>query len=936
MKRSWFVLALMSAMLLSIETAKAQERICLSHEHELSMREKYPQLGTKEQFEARFSKLIETVQVQRAGLPEVITIPIIFHIIHDGEEVGDGDNLSSDLIYAQLDQLNADFRREPGTSGFNNNPVGADTNIEFALALLDPEGNLLEEPGINRIDRNDKNWTAPPYDGINSNYIDEIIKPESYWNPDLYFNFWSMNLPGDFQGYAQFPSLSTLGGMPEDGGAAETDGIVVVSRSIGSSELPNPRGLSYYDEGKTATHEVGHWLGLRHIWGDGGCGVDDFVDDTPLQGFSSSGCPSDQDSCTGDSVPDMVENYMDYSADRCMNTFTLGQKARMETVMTLSPRRASLLESTVHLAPFPRLIISEIVDGTEQVNTKTEETSGVNPRYIEIHNADDEAYDLSTLTLRIYNDGDTQDPAEVTLNNGTILDPNNSFVISSIEFDPSWGGAFLESQANLVDPAISGDGNDVYELFDSNLGIIVDRFGELGQDGLGTDWEYVDGTVRRNSYVISANFGNFSTQNWTFGSYSSDDVSPGDHLAETPAFDPVLLELVGVEFGEKYYGCEGSVELDPAALFLNRGTAAISSIAIEINNNGTTSLINATFDPVIAPRGTGTFELDGFTLTQGGDYSYSVDIADELDGNPTNNKTAAAEYEAIIFESAYSLSVETQTDIYPEELSWTITNTNGDLFAESGEFESVDLEVDNFCLEDGDYIFTFRDSWGDGFFGGYSELYLGDYLLGEIPGNHPNFNSTTQEDPKTVTIEFSLPFKLPPAIPTDVICTPIDQVSIDIAWTDNAENEDNYVIERAPFAQGPWTTLSSDLGVDATAFSDSGLEPGTTYYYRVKAIHDTGESDWSMPGVATTESIILSADQFGNGISIYPNPTRDKLYINLEQNPNTRISLTDLSGRKMNFENSTEGNNIVLDLSHLPTGLYLINLDELSYRVFKK
>ena len=267
----------------------------------------------------------------------LLTIPIIFHIFTDG---AGAENVSATIVQNQLNQLNLDYRNLAG-SGY---AVAADTEIEFCLAMKDEAGNLLAEPGINRI-------TSYGQGPFTDTQFDNTMKAATIWNPNDYFNVWVANLSGGLLGYAQFPSNSGLGGMPTNGGSANTDGVVILYSSMGS--VASPQGGGAYNKGRTLTHEAGHWLGLRHIWGDGGCGVDDFCNDTPKSDASNFGCPN-TNSCTdtyGAPWPtanpaDMVENYMDYTDDACMDTYTADQKDRMRTVMTLSPRRASLASST--------------------------------------------------------------------------------------------------------------------------------------------------------------------------------------------------------------------------------------------------------------------------------------------------------------------------------------------------------------------------------------------------------------------------------------------------------------------------------------------------------------------------------------------------------------------------------------------------------------
>jgi hypothetical protein len=151
-------------------------------------------------------------------------------------------------------------------------------------------------------------------------------------------------------GYAQLPE-STLPGLENSSNNAQTDGVVIWYKSVGSID-DGPFVLDpQFNKGRTVTHEVGHFFGLRHIWGDdsGSCSGTDYVNDTPNQGSSNNGCPSHpKESC---SVTMMFQNFMDYTDDACMNLFTAEQVTRMNTVIENSPRRASLLASPGLSAP---------------------------------------------------------------------------------------------------------------------------------------------------------------------------------------------------------------------------------------------------------------------------------------------------------------------------------------------------------------------------------------------------------------------------------------------------------------------------------------------------------------------------------------------------------------------------------------------------------
>lgn len=273
----------------------------------------------------------------------VVSIPVIFHIVHNGEEPGTRSNLSSEQIYSQLEVLNEDFRKKAGTPGFNVNPVGADIGIEFCLALVDTMGNLLAEPGINRIDRNTAGFQAPPYI---KDYSEEIIQPFTQWDPTQYLNIWVAELENGTAGWAQSPDSSGLPGLAHSGGSPLTDGIVLCHTCVGREGS----ALSPTNYGRTATHEIGHWLGLFHIWGvtDQGCSDDDFCDDTPNAAGPLRGCPTNGISCSHEN---MIGNYMDYSDDECMSIFTLDQRARMRTALSLSPRRRELIRSLACKSP---------------------------------------------------------------------------------------------------------------------------------------------------------------------------------------------------------------------------------------------------------------------------------------------------------------------------------------------------------------------------------------------------------------------------------------------------------------------------------------------------------------------------------------------------------------------------------------------------------
>lgn len=290
----------------------------------------------------RFSYLICFVLIlgiQDVWAQEILTLPVVVHILHGGESVGTGSNLSATQVASQWEVLNEDFRRKPGTPGFNEDSTGADTHIEFVPALLGPDGFPLEEPGIHRVDREEAGFATPPYGGA---YLDSVIKPQTIWDPTRYLNIWTTDL-NMVRGLAQFPDSSGLSLLPDSAAAALTDGIVVQYNDFGRTG----NLLRTHHFGRTATHEIGHFLGLLHVWGDGTCESDDGCEDTPPADRPSTGCLPSPTNC-GQTT---VSNYMDFSSGFCRNVFTQCQALRMQQVLMKSPRRRELLSSPVMNIP---------------------------------------------------------------------------------------------------------------------------------------------------------------------------------------------------------------------------------------------------------------------------------------------------------------------------------------------------------------------------------------------------------------------------------------------------------------------------------------------------------------------------------------------------------------------------------------------------------
>lgn len=258
----------------------------------------------------------------------LIVIPVVVHVVWNTPD----QNISDAQILSQINVLNEDYRKMAGTNGWNTNSIGADTKIEFRLAEKDMNG--LATNGIERVKTAVASFT-------NTGPQRDFVKSKSNggadaWNAKNYLNIWICNLvgsgPGQLLGYATFP-----------GEPLKVDGVVIFYKAFGDNV--GTAVTPPFDLGRTTTHEVGHWLNLFHTF-QGGClntnclEEGDKVCDTPPVETATSKCPIGRISC-GEQT--LINDYMDYSSDNCMNLYTDEQNYRMR--ITLDAIRTSLKTS---------------------------------------------------------------------------------------------------------------------------------------------------------------------------------------------------------------------------------------------------------------------------------------------------------------------------------------------------------------------------------------------------------------------------------------------------------------------------------------------------------------------------------------------------------------------------------------------------------------
>ncbi|OSZ73764.1 zinc metalloprotease [Chitinophagaceae bacterium IBVUCB2] len=235
-----------------------------------------------------------------------IQIPVVFNVLYRTA----AQNVSQAQLQSQLDVLNEDFaalNTDYNAGNPYNNVTAGNVGVTFVLDQ------------VKRRSTNTVSWSTN--DAMKKNA--KGIAPTS---PTTKLNIWVCNMGGGILGYAQFP-----------GGSSSTDGIVLDDNATGRTGT----AAAPFNKGRTATHEVGHWMNLRHIWGDATCGNDQ-VGDTPLHNTANYGCPSatHRSTCTGTPL-EMTMNYMDYTDDACMYMFSAGQKSRMQAVFAVGGPRAS-------------------------------------------------------------------------------------------------------------------------------------------------------------------------------------------------------------------------------------------------------------------------------------------------------------------------------------------------------------------------------------------------------------------------------------------------------------------------------------------------------------------------------------------------------------------------------------------------------------------
>ena len=651
------------SFLLTFSLFAQQERNCSSMENLEYRKQLDPTLQQRmDQIEAFTQQKVAQPQAARVD-GSIITIPVVIHVLYRNST----ENISEAQIQSQLDVLNEDFRRT-NPDADNSWSQAADTQIQFCLSTVDPNGNATT--GITRKSTTRQDWGTS--DAMKSTSTGGV----NPWDTSEYLNMWvvpqMLSQGGTILGYAQFP-----------GGSAATDGVVMAYNyfgRVGNVSAP-------FDGGRTTTHEVGHYLNLRHIWGDSNCG-NDFVSDTPTHQTSNGGCPVGQVSC---SSTDMVQNYMDYTNDSCMNLFTEGQKTRMRAVLEAGGVRRTLALSdkcgSVGTTP---TCTDGIQNGDETGvdcggSSCTPCTTGTQYCDSQGNSANDE-YISNVKVGSINNASGAQLYSDFT-SVSTNLTKGSS---NTITITPAWtGSAYSEGYAVWIDYNNDGDFTDSGEQVFSKAASSA----TVASGSFTVPTSATTGTTRLR---VSMKYNGVPTSCEAFSYGEVEDYTVNITAGVADAVKPVI-SLTG----------STTINLTVGDTYNELGATATDNV----DGNLTSSIVI-----------TGTVNTNS-----AGTYTRYYNVSDAA-GNAANQKSRS-----IVVSPASSGSTDVNLSItfdnYPEETSWSIADSSGSTVASGGTYASqADGSTLNVSAElpTGCYTLTINDAYGDGICCSYGN---GSYAL---------------------------------------------------------------------------------------------------------------------------------------------------------------------------------------------------------------
>ncbi len=715
MKLRTTLLCLMALMLgsFSLTAQTAPSRNCGAMEHLEFLQQQDPKMEDRMQ---RIEKMTNDYLASPAAkvVDGIITIPVVFHVVYRTT----AENLSAAVLQEQLDVMNDDFRRM-NSDADNTWSQAADTEIEFCLASVDPDGNATS--GITRTSTTTNGF------GTNDGVKFDSSGGKDAWPRDSYLNFWVCNIGGGILGYAQFP-----------GGPAATDGVVNDYRYTGITGASAP-----FDGGRTATHEVGHWLNLRHIWGDGGCGVDDFVADTPESDASNGGCNASHVSC---GTTDMVQNYMDYSDDACMNLFTQGQKDRMRAIFEPGGARASLLNSAACGAPADPTCDDGVQNGNETgVDCGGPDCANACPTCDDgIQNGNETDVDCGGDSCNACPCNGSDVTVSITLDNypeetsWTITDASGNTVASGGTYNSQPDGSTVTETLCL------NDGCYDFTITDAYGDGICCTYGNGSYSVTGTAGTLASGSQFTSNEVTNFCLGGGPAPTCDDGEQNGDEtgVDCGGSCAPCATCDDGQQNgnETGVDCGGDCDACptcdDGIQNGSETGVDCGGPDCAACATCDDGQQNGNETGIDCGGDCTpCATCNDGQQNGNETGVDCGGDCDACPTCDDGIqNGNETGVDCGGDCTPCSTGCNDTAVNLTITLDNYPEETAWTLTNDSGTVIGSGGNYggQADGSSVsDDFCLADGCYAFTITDVYGDGICCAYGN---GSYVITDASG----------------------------------------------------------------------------------------------------------------------------------------------------------------------------------------------------------
>jgi len=863
-------------------------------------------------FETWLAPLVNKIKADKAAgnaVLAVYNIPVVVHVIHNGVPVNDkcgiyGENISYAQAFSQVQVLNNDYRKLMGTpGGANSTGLAVDTEINFCLAQQDPSGNPTD--GVVRWQITPTvNAFTPGDPGDWETFADaDNMKTMTQWDPTQYMNMWSIRVGGDtlanggmsdLLGYAQFPDRGTsgLGDMPASSGAANTDGVVAghtvfgdISVDDGSFTM-NPT----YALGRTMTHEVGHWLGLYHTFQGGCAGSGDYCADTPAISAPNYGCVV-VDSCGGGGS-DMIQNYMDYTPDACMDTFTADQKTRIQAVMSGSPRRNSLNSSGGCNVPVNTYV--RFNNGSECFTTVTEADGCSFTDYtmtLEVTkapaggNADitvtktGTATDMSdyeivggnltftvgdstdkTFTLRVYNDGFVEANETVTL----------SFTVNAN------GGDSLVTTETSKDFVVTIVDNDVA----NSPTVLLTHFSDDFEDMDVSDWTFTDSDLDGNNFGDQFAIGavtpssSLISRSWIGSALTPDNWAVSSAIDLTGATGTINLDW-------KVQAAAAAWDLEEYSVYVST-SSAIGTLV------GSATTFNEIYDD---------------PANAGSSYARNLDLS--------------AHAGQIVYVAFRHWNCTDQDWLSIDDVVVTSTKTIGVQQAVNG--------VDQVFLPGSGTVYT-------------SDAVSSDVMVDITNNNAVNYGCVSTNVSRATGA--SVMYQVAGAA-NYVMAKTVTVAPGSVQAGGNATLK--FYFTAAEIAQ--WVSDTGNLSSELVVIKDNGTSQFAVTTLGTFGLHNTLEATFT-DGINGTyyfgkqEAVLgITENQF-NSFSLYPNPSSDGIFnLSVSTTGDARVQLYDIRGRNVYSELHTNNSDVfktTLDFSKLASGVYMLDVESDSKRAVKK